>query len=149
MALLPVVYRAAVPAIESAMRSSPALVQSIATRIGTAANPKAILEAVKNSPVVAGLTLWQIGEIGTSAYQTLVENHPEVGEVLMSLIPPDEIADDFSSTLGRYTDELDLLDDAARTVGGFSNLLRLRQALNLDLKFYKLRAQLSSMGYRR
>ncbi|AIK68709.1 hypothetical protein [Pseudomonas phage phiNN] len=147
--LLPVVARAAVPAIESAIAATPGLISRIATTIGSKASPSAILAAVKNSPVVAGLTLAQIGTSGYDAYQTLLENHPEVGEMLKDLsFKADPIEPDFIGNLGQYREELELIEDAARYVGGMSNLIRLRQALELDVKFYGLKLQLNDMGYR-
>lgn len=147
--LLPVVARAAVPAIESAIAATPSLVSRIAAAIGSKASPSAILAAVKSNPVVAGLTLAQIGSTGYDAYQQLLENHPEVAEMLKDLsFKADEIQPDFIGNLGQYREELELVEDAARFVGGMSNLIRLRQALELDLKYYGLKMQLNDMGYR-
>lgn len=149
MALLPVVQRVALPVIQKGLSAAPSLVDKIAKMIGSAPNPSAILAAARSNPVMTGLTLYQLGEIGTDAYQTLIANHPEVGEALEGMVfAADEITSTFVGDLSKYREELELVEDAARFVGGLGNLIKLRNALNLDPKFYALKMQLNDMGYR-
>jgi len=137
------------PAIEGVLARNPGLVERIAAKIGSVASPSAILQAARNNPLTAGLLFWEAGDAGKEFYDQLVAEKPELQEPLARLtFKADDISNGFVPDLIKYKDEMELIDDASRSVGGFEALVRLKQALSLDERFLQMHAALRVMGRR-
>lgn len=145
-----------IPLAARAMASaSPGALQKIATRIGSAANPSAILAAMKNNPVTTVLVGAELFGPASDFVKTVVSSHPEVSKLIDQIsdidYKPDgfEPIDDAQTGLVRYKDEFDLIEYCSRALGGRDNLMRLRNVLKVSDEVFKLHEQVTSMGYRR
>lgn len=145
--LIPIASRA----IASASSS---VIQKIATRIGSAANPAAILAAMKNNPVTTVLVGAELFGPASDFVKTVVASHPEVSSLIEQIADIDYKPDTFSAVedpkgLGQYKDEFDLIEHCTRALGGRDNLMRLRNMLKLSDDVFRLHEQVIQLGYRR
>lgn len=145
-----------IPVASRALASAgPGVLQQIATRIGTAANPSAILAAMKNNPVTTVLVGAELFGTASDFVKSVVASHPEITQLIDRIsdidYKPDgfESIDDAKSGLVRYKDEFDLIEQCSRFLGGRDNLLKLRNLLKVSDDVFHLHEQVVQMGYRR
>lgn len=146
--LIPIASRALATA-------APGVLQRIATRIGGAANPSAILAAMKNNPVTTALVGVELFGVSSDFVKTVVNDNPEITQLIERIsdidYQPDEFSavDDAGTGLVRYKDEFDLIEECSRFLGGRERLMKFRNLLKISDEVFRLHAQVVNLGYRR
>lgn len=145
-----------IPLASRALASAaPGMLQRVATRIGAAANPSAILAAMKNNPVTTVLVGAELFGPTSDFVKTVVRENPEIAQLVDRISDIDyqadafEPIDDAKTGLTRYKDEFDLIEYCSRVLGGRDNLTRLRNVLKIEDSVFHLHEQVVQMGYRR
>lgn len=140
-----------IPVIASAVaRASGPTLARISARIGTAANPAAIMAVVKNNPVTASLVAVELWGTGSDILKEMSAASPAVAEAVSAIgYRPDPGDESVDNSLGKYDDEFQLLEQAADILGGFDNFITLRNALKCDDQVATLYANLNRTWKRR
>lgn len=138
------------PALGRALSTAAApQLAKIGARIGSAANPQAIIAAAKNNPVTAALVTMELGDMGSKIYDMIVGAHPDVPEKIANAVDTvfraDKVAPGTRASIAQQREELEVISKAARAVGGFEQLLAVRNALLLDDEHYGLYRDLSTL----
>lgn len=144
--MLPIAVR-----IGTALASAaPGVISRVASRIGVMPTVKAIVSAISNNKLLAGYAAFEL--FGATDIDVLALLSDEiVGQSIEALISSIEYtADSADASLEKLNDEFQLIENAARIVGGgIDNLLQLRNALRLDDSIYNRHREITSLGYRR
>lgn len=144
--MLPIAVR-----IGTALASAaPGVISRVASRIGVMPTAKAIGSAISNNKLLAGYAAFEL--FGATDIDVLALLSDEtVGQSIEALISSIEYtADSADASLEKLNDEFQLIENAARIVGGgIDNLLQLRNALRLDDSIYNRHREITSLGYRR
>lgn len=117
----------------TAAKSDPAVVDVVAKRIGVAGPNLAqkVVQAVKDNKLTAALVAYELGDVAVDLYKTLSKDDDVKAMAdrydLKSFDP--SLSSDSRHALIEQADEMRLIADAARVVGGYDRLLTLRQAL--------------------
>lgn len=114
-------------------RASGPTLSRIGARIGAAANPSAIMAAIKGNPVTAGLVATELWGAASDIVAEIAATSPEVSEALSAVgYKPDAGDGAVRDNLSRYEDEFTILEQASDILGGFSNFITVRNALKCD-----------------
>jgi len=115
---------------------------------GAKATVQNVLRAAKDNPVTTALVLYELYGIGDSILQEMMDADPEIRRMIELFdMTPDKVEDTQSvSDIVKFADEFRTIENAARRVGGLSNLLELRNALALDNQTYMLYQQVKQLA---
>lgn len=134
--------------IQKWLASSKTASASAASRIGlSSATPGAVLKAAKDNPVTTALVLMEAGSMGASALESLLEEMPELRELVQTMGYSNDTVDKETHVLDlpKFTDEFECITNAARSVGGLDRLQILRRAISIDESVYALYDQVRSI----
>lgn len=122
------------PVVASAVaRAGAPILARIGARIGTAANPSAIMAAVKSNPVMASLVAVELWGAGSDIVSEMASASPEMGEALSAIgYKPDSGDSAADGAIAKFDDEFAILESACDILGGFDNFLTVRNALKMD-----------------
>jgi hypothetical protein len=93
-----------------------------------------LFQAVKQQPLVAGLTIAELYGVGSSAWQQFVADHPQTADTLEILKEEvTEVQQDVTIASADLVDEMRNITDACRSIGvSFHDLLLLRRVLGFS-----------------
>lgn len=115
------------------MTASGPTLAKIAKRVGTAANPQAIIDAVKNNKMATAYVLYELYGASEEFLVAMKQVDEEVAHVVSLFgFQPDEPSATAISDLSSMTEEFDVLSSAIRVIGSFERLLVLKKALSLS-----------------
>lgn len=114
-------------------------VRSLANRLGTAANPKVMLETAKKHPLMFTLAAKETAEslglidITDEAARLEAKAKAEAAkqEAQAVSLETAEVSQGFSQALDALQDDFKVIASAASAIGGISQLVALRHALNM------------------
>lgn len=123
-----------IPVVASAVaRAGAPVLAKIAARIGSAANPTAIMATIKANPVMASLVAVELWGAGSDIVSEMASASPEMGEALSAIgYKPDSGDSAADGAVAKFDDEFEILERASDLLGGFDNFLTLRNALKMD-----------------
>lgn len=131
--------------------SAPAAVAKAGARIGLTgakATVQNVLRAAKDNPVTTALVLYEVYGLQDAILQEMMDADPEIRRMIELFdMTADRVEDTKSAAdIVMFTDEFRTIENAARRVGGFNNLMELRNALALDNKTYMLYQQVKQLA---
>lgn len=140
-----------IPVIAGAVgRAAGPTLSRIAARIGAAANPAAIMAAVKDNPVTASLVAAELWGAGSDIVKEMAAASPVVAEAVSAIgYRPDSGDASVDDGLSKFDDEFQVLERAADILGGFDNFIALRNALKCDDQVVTLYSNLNRTWKRR
>lgn len=134
--------------IQKWLASSKNASASAASRIGlSSATPGAVLQAAKDNPVTTALVLMEAGSVGSSALEALLEEKPELRELVQTMGYSNDKVEKETHVLDlpKFKDEFECITNAARSLGGLDRLQILRRALAMDDSVYALYDQVRNI----
>lgn len=115
------------------MTASGPTLAKIAKRVGTAANPQAIIDAVKNNKLATAYVLYELYGASEETLAALREVDDEVARVVSLFgFQPDEPSPTAIADLSSMSEEFEVISAAIRVMGSFERLLVLKKALTLS-----------------
>lgn len=115
------------------LSASPAVVSKIATKVGTQANPAAILKAIKGNKLLTAYTLYELYGAGDQTLNAMMQADEDVARTIQLFgFTPDEPGGGTTGDLAKMADEFEILSAAVSMMGSFNRLLTLKKALSLS-----------------
>lgn len=136
--MLPILARART-LIQGVFSSAPAAVAAASRRTGITGGAQRILGAIRNNKVLTALVLMDLGTEGAELLAEMAANDQEIAEMVSRYgVVNDPVKEDTSANLAEQADEMQVITNAANSVGGLQALHNLRRALSLSEDHYKL-----------
>lgn len=129
------------------MTASGPTLEKIAKRVGTQANPQAIINAIKNNKLATAYVLYELYGVTDDILTAMREVDEEVARVVALFgFQPDEPSTTAVADLSTMTEEFEVLSSAIRVVGSFERLLVLKKALTLSDATYVYYRSVKDLG---
>lgn len=115
----------------------------IAARLGLGAasvSAKSLARLAANNKATAAFIAYELYGAGSEIVGEMQQADEELSEIIATIgFVPDKVADsDSANDIIDFTEEFQLITNAARSAGGLDNLIELRAALSLSNETYDL-----------
>lgn len=129
--------------------AAPTLLKQVGARVGAAASPSAIMSAIKGNKLLTAMVAWDV--LGPTASEVLnfIDENPEVRSALQAMQNTNWQPEYQLDNLPTLKDEFDLIEDVSRSLGGYDNLIALRNALKIQDEVHTRYQEIRSLGFKR